>query len=392
MERGEKPAAGFERIAQHRPRSETDFLSSIASARQEAHTLFELSQDLGNSLSLDETLSLVSVRLRRLVPYDSFVTFVRKNDLLVPEFVSGDNFRLLSSLEIPVGEGLCGWVARNAKPIINGNPAVESGYATGSTKVAELRSALVVPLESVSGLVGVLALYRTEVDAFTSDHLRVLQVITSKVALSIENALKYRQAETSATSDYLTGLPNARALFMHLDSEVARCSRENSTVVVMVCDLNGFKQINDQYGHLEGDKTLRVFAGLLREVCREYDYVARMGGDEFVIISPNMTQAAIEKKMRLVSSLAQQAGRQVCGRDLLSSSVGTATYPKDGTDAERLLAAADRNMYSDKQRHHEHPSSSVDVAGNLVRAIPVLAPSMFARTDDHHRPTYTGRS
>ena len=105
VERGDEPAAGFERNSGRRMGSDTDFLSSIASARHEAHTLFELSQDLGNSLSLDETMSLVSVRLRKLVPYDSFVAFVRKGDFMVPEFVSGDNFRLLSSLEIPVGEG-----------------------------------------------------------------------------------------------------------------------------------------------------------------------------------------------------------------------------------------------------------------------------------------------
>jgi diguanylate cyclase (GGDEF)-like protein/putative nucleotidyltransferase with HDIG domain len=366
--RGEKPAAGFERNSNRRPRSDTDFLSSIASARQEAHTLFELSQDLGNSLSLDETLSLVSVRLRKLVPYDSFVAFVRKGNLLIPEFVSGDNFRLLSSLEIPVGEGLCGWVAQNAKPIIIGNPAVEPVYATGVKRLTELRSALVVPLEAISGLVGVLALYQTEADAFTSDHLRVLQVITSKVALSIENALKYRQAETSATSDYLTGLPNARALFMHLDSEVARCKRENSTVVVMVCDLNGFKQINDRYGHLEGDKALKLFANSLREICREYDYVARMGGDEFVIVVSNMTTSAIAQRAELVSALAQEAGRQVCGKDLLSSSVGAAFYPQDGLDAEQLLAEADRKMYASKQLHYEHPTmaSPLEVRSALV--------------------------
>jgi diguanylate cyclase (GGDEF)-like protein/putative nucleotidyltransferase with HDIG domain len=354
VERGEKPAAGFELNSNHRRGSETDFLSSIASARQEAHTLFELSQDLGNSLSLDETLSLVSVRLRKLVPYDSIVTFVRKGNLLVPEFVSGDNFRLLSSLEIPVGEGLCGWVAQNSKPIINGNPAVEPGFAQDSRKVTELRSALAVPLVGVNGLVGVLALYQTEADAFTSDHLRVLQVITSKVALSIENALKFRQVECSATSDYLTGLPNARALFVHLDRELARCKRENSTVVVMVCDMDGFKQINDCYGHLEGDKTLKLFANLMREVCREYDYVARMGGDEFVVIAPNMTSDAVREKSILLSALAQKAGRRVCGKDLLSLSVGAAFYPQDGLDAEQLLAEADRKMYAAKQLHHEH--------------------------------------
>jgi diguanylate cyclase (GGDEF)-like protein/putative nucleotidyltransferase with HDIG domain len=371
VERGEKPAAGFERNFTHRRGSEAGFLSSIASARQEAQTLFELSQDLGNSLSLDETLSLVSVRLRRLIPYDSIVAFVRSGDLLIPEFVSGDNFRLLSSLKIPVGEGLCGWVAQNSRPILNGNPAVEPGYVTDARRITELRSALAVPLEGVNGLVGVLALYQTEADAFTSDHLRILQVITSKVALSMENALKYRQAESSATSDYLTGLPNARALFMHLDQEIARCKRENSTVAIMVCDMDGFKQINDSYGHPEGDKTLKLFANLLREVCREYDYVARMGGDEFVIVAPNMTPSPVSERAILLSALAQQAGRQVCGKDLLSLSVGAAFYPSDGADAEQLLAEADRKMYSAKQLHYEHPDLDPPSSGQRTRPLSV---------------------
>jgi diguanylate cyclase (GGDEF)-like protein/putative nucleotidyltransferase with HDIG domain len=355
VERGERPAAGFERTSPRRRRgSEADFLSSIASARQEAQTLFELSQDLGNSLSLDETLSLVSVRLRKLIPYDSFATFVLKGDMLVPEFVSGENYRTFSALEIPVGEGLCGWVAQNAKPIVNGNPAVEPGYTRDPKRLTELRSALALPLEGINGLVGVLALYQVESDAFTNDHLRILQVITSKVALSIENALKYRQAESSATTDYLTDLPNARSLFMHLDQELARCRRERSALAVMVCDMDGFKQINDRYGHLEGDKTIKLFAGMLREVCREYDYVARMGGDEFVIIAPHMTPSAAAEKALLLNALAQEAGRRVCGKDLLSLSVGTAFYPQDGTDAEHLLAEADRKMYAVKQVHHEH--------------------------------------
>jgi len=353
VERGEKPAAGFERNSNPLQIGESDFLSSIASARQEAQALFELSQELGNSLSLDETLSLLSIRLRKLIPYDSIVAFVQKGNLLVPEFVSGDNFRLLSSLEVPVGEGLCGWVARNSQPIINGNPAVEPGYAQDPKRGAELRSVLAVPLEGINRLVGVLALYQTEADAFTSDHLRVLQVITSKVALSIENALKYRQAESSASSDYLTGLPNARALFMHLNQELARCKRENSTVVVMVCDIDEFKQINDHYGHLEGDKALKLFAKLMREVCRDYDYLARMGGDEFVIVAPNMTPDAVREKAILLSAMAQQAGCQVCGKDLLSLSVGAAFYPQDGPDAEQLLAEADREMYVAKQLHYD---------------------------------------
>jgi len=354
VRRGDGPASGLENSVSE-GRLESDFLSSIASARQEAQALFELSQGLGNSLSLDETLSLVSVRLRKLVPYDSIVTFVRKGDLLVPAFVGGDNFRLLSSLQIVVGEGLSGWVAQHAKPIINGNPAVETGYVEDSTRDVELRSALAVPLDGVNGLVGVLTLYRTAANAFNGDNLRVLQVITSKVALSVANALKYSQAETSAISDYLTGLPNARALFVQLERELQRCERESSTTAVLVCDLDGFKQINDRYGHLDGDKTLKIFAKLLAAAFRPYDIVARMGGDEFVIIATNMSADAVTKKTTLLEAIAQQAGRQVCGLDLLSLSVGAAFYPQDGSDAEQLLAEADRKMYAAKQLHHATP-------------------------------------
>ena len=124
----------------------------------------------------------------------------------MPEHVNGDNFRLFSSLRIPVGQGLSGWVAHNKKPIINGNPSVEPGYLNDPTKFSTLRSALAVPLEGVAGSIGVLALYHGETDAFTSDHLRILLAVSSKMALSIENALKYEQAENSATTDYLTDL------------------------------------------------------------------------------------------------------------------------------------------------------------------------------------------
>ena len=353
VEQGDKPAAGFEYSSRRWASGDVDFLSSIASAQHEAQTLFELSQDLGCSLRLDETLSLISVKLRKLIPYDSIVTFVLEGENLVPEFVSGDNFRAFSALKIPVGEGLCGWVARNSKPIINGNPGVEPGYASDKEQLIELRSALAVPLEGMSGLIGVLALYKSDADAFTSDHLRVLQAVTNKVALTVENAMRFLQSEQIATTDYLTGLPNSRALFMHLDRELARCAREKSTLAVMVCDLNGFKRINDNYGHLEGDRTLKLFGKLLRETFREYDYVARMGGDEFVVVALNLSREVAWKKASVLNDLAQQAGREICCKELTSLSVGTAFYPEDGVDAEKLLADADRKMYAIKKRYHD---------------------------------------
>jgi diguanylate cyclase (GGDEF)-like protein/putative nucleotidyltransferase with HDIG domain len=353
VERGLAPATGFERTEpSHGSNENADFLTSIASARQEAQTMFELSQDLGVSLSLSETLSVLSMRLRRMIPYDSIAVFVNRNGWLLAELVSGENFRMLSSLKIRVGEGLCGWVAENCKPIVNGNPQVEAGYVVDPAKHTTLQSALVVPLEGLNGVVGVLAMYHANRDAFTPDHLRILLAVASKVALSVENALKYQQAESSATTDYLTGLPNARSLFVHLAQEVARCRRTKTPLSVMVCDIDGFKQINDSFGHLEGDKLLREFSTRLKEACRGYDYVARMGGDEFVISAPGLTpEAAMEKAQRL-NQAAIEAGRHVCGRELITLSVGSAFCPDDGYDVERLLSEADRRMYSMKQIHH----------------------------------------
>jgi diguanylate cyclase (GGDEF)-like protein/putative nucleotidyltransferase with HDIG domain len=364
VRRGAAPAAGFEKgpeptmIGQA---DNTDFLTSIASARQEAQTMFELSQDLGVSLSLSETLSLLSMRLRRLIPYDSIAVFVNRNGWLLPELVSGENFRMLSSLKIRVGEGLCGWVAENCKPIVNGNPQVEAGYVVDQEKHTTLQSALAVPLEGLNDVVGVLAMYHASRDAFTPDHLRILLAVASKVALSVENTLKYQQAESSATTDYLTGLPNARSLFMHLAQELARCRRNKAALAVLVCDVDGFKQINDSFGHLEGDKLLREFSVRLKEACRGYDYVARMGGDEFVITAPGLTpEAAKEKAMRL-NQIAVEAGLHTCGREIITLSVGTAFFPEDGFDAERLLAEADRRMYSMKHIHHAAAAAAQQV-------------------------------
>ncbi len=127
-----------------------------------------------------------------------------------------------------------------------------------------------------------------------------------------------------------------------------------------VCDLDNFKQINDLYGHLEGDKLLRDFAVQLKEICRCYDYVARMGGDEFVLVAPGLSAEAASEKARLLNLLAVEAGRKIAGRDLVGMSVGTAFCPEDGFDIKCLLAEADRRMYSMKKLHHSEPAPDCD--------------------------------
>jgi diguanylate cyclase (GGDEF)-like protein/putative nucleotidyltransferase with HDIG domain len=352
VERGDAPAAGFEthKATATGTAHQVNFLASIAAARQEVQNLYELTQDLGNSLSLNETLSLLSIRLKRMIPYDALAIYVQREDVLRPEYVTGENYRLFSTLEIPMGQGLSGWVAENRKPIINGNPAVEPGYMNDSTRITTMRAALSVPLVGVKGPVSVLTLYHTERDAFTKDHLRILMAVASKLALAVENALKYQQAESSAATDYMTSLPNARSLFLHLDAEISRCRRQESPLAVLVCDLNGFKQVNDRFGHLEGNRILRIVAAKFKDCCREYDYVARMGGDEFVLVMPGVRLDSLGPTLQRLRTAANEAGREVCKEDILSLSIGHSLYPEDGADAEQLLSEADRRMYSAKQQ------------------------------------------
>ncbi len=361
IERGLAPAAGFEAsngspavaAAAAEP---VNFLNLIAGARQEVQALFEISQDLGNSLSLDETLSVLDVRLRRIIPHHSLAVWMVRGDELTPEYVNGEDCRLFSSLQIPMGQGLSGWVAENGKPIVNGNPSVEPSYLNDKTLTSALRSAVALPLEGANGTLGVLTLYHMERDAFTKDHLRLLMAIAPKIGMSIENALRFQQAESSATTDYLTSLPNARSLFLQLDAEVSRARRTNQPLTVVVLDLDELKAINDRYGHLEGNRLLREVAAGLKSNCREYDYVARMGGDEFVVLIAGVKQADAEQRVEEFRRVVAGIGIQSFDKPL-SASIGVAHFPADGADAERLLAEADRLMYQQKRARKTNRAS-----------------------------------
>jgi len=278
-------------------------------------------------------------------------------------YASGDDASLFSSLEIPLGEGISGWVTQNNKPIVNGNPSVEPGYLNEPTKFSVHRSALSVPLPGIQGVVGALTLYHREGGAFTRDHLRVLLAVSSKAGLTIENALRFVNAEETALTDGLTGLPNARSLFLRLAAELDEAQRGGMRLAVLVADMDGFKRVNDEYGHAAGNRVLEKTANALREAIRKGDYAARVGGDEFILLLPNTEPGVIQARMEEMNRLVANAGREVCRADFLRLSIGAAFYPEDGTDAEELLAKADSRMYEMKRWHHNQSTT----AGNLTK-------------------------
>jgi diguanylate cyclase (GGDEF)-like protein len=214
-----------------------------------------------------------------------------------------------------------------------------------------------------------LALYRAERDAFSKENLRILIAISSKVAMAIENALSHRLLETSITTDYLTNLPNARSLFLFLDQEVSRSRREQTALAVVVCDLDGFKQVNDRFGHLAGNKVLRQVADGLRVACEAQDYIARMGGDEFVVLIPGGDGDALDSRIERIRDVARLAGETTPEPCHLSLSVGIAIYPQDGADAEELLAESDRRMYKSKRLRKKQPAPMLTAEPVITAAV-----------------------
>ena len=366
--KGDAPAAGLQTSAAGDP-GQPDALFSVATAWQEAQNLHELTEGRGSSLNLHETLAVLDSRLRRLIPYDAIAVYVRHEDRLVPRYVSGENMRLFSALRIPVGQGLSGWVAATGKPLINGNPSVEPGYLNDPSKFSTLRSALAIPLENAAGISGVLALYHLGSDAFNKDHLRILLALKPKVSLIVENALEPLRDAVPATTDGLTALPNARSLFLHLEGELARCQGTYSELAVLFAGLDGFKQVNDRFGYLEGNKVLKLVAAGLNECCRQDDYVARMVGDEFALVLPGLKIEHLPKKLMALEEVVVESGLAVCGERLLNISVGAVFYPENGVDAEGLLAEAERRMYLVKRRLKKAAPSDTSGLANLAAEI-----------------------
>jgi hypothetical protein len=195
--KGSAPAAGFETEA---PRVgaalQHPVAQALAKGRKNADSTLELPAAGLCSLQWEEALTVAALRIRRLISYDAMALCVCADDFVRVKFASGEDGFELESLAVRQGQGLVGWVAEVGKPILNGNPAVEPGYFKREGTPG-LSSALALPLVNAGSVVGVVALYRRERDAFAADELvSLLELCPALASLLLEIELPDR-VETS---------------------------------------------------------------------------------------------------------------------------------------------------------------------------------------------------
>jgi diguanylate cyclase (GGDEF)-like protein len=217
-----------------------------------------------------------------------------------------------------------------------------------------------LPLFKDDVLLGALSVYSMELEQYSDDHMRLLETVTRLASDALGNAMQHAEAESNALTDPLTGLPNARYLALRFEEEAARARRTDRAFQVVMLDLDEFKNVNDTYGHKAGDKMLREVAHLISGQLREYDFLARYGGDEFVALVQEVVGAQVEDLcLRIesaVSKFSMAVGKNRFAR--VGISVGTATFGVDGETLDQLVVAADNEMYRVKSSHRS--SRNVD--------------------------------
>lgn len=325
---------------------------NIALAHQEIYTLYEIAQTMGTSLSVSDTMALISSKLARIIPWSGCALFVQERDAeyLHCRFATGLDAPHLLQMRVRVGEGLSGWVALHRETFVGTSPDVKFG-SPGLDAPVTTRSAIVCPLEMTGRFIGSLALFHTEAGLYTDDHRRLLARVAEQAAAVVSNAMVFEEAQEASLTDPLTGLPNRRSLTARLQSEVARAQRQGEPLAVIAIDLDGFKQVNDTYGHGSGDRVLRTVAATLVNGLRSTDLCVRCGGDEFIAVLTNCGQADAETKRRELQRAIESVVISIdAGQVTAGISAGAAVYPEDGATSEDLLATADRRMYEDKAK------------------------------------------
>jgi len=355
-------------MAQTRERGCYMAYDQIKSAHQEVYALYEIARTFGSSLDVKNTVEILVDKVGHVVPFDTCVVYLydELKGYATAAHVSGRNAKSLAVRRVAPGEGVTGFALANRSPINQLHPSLD---LAGLEFECEYRSMASLPLFKDEMLLGAVSVYSAELDSYTDDHMRLLETVTRLASDALSNAMHHAEAESNALTDPLTGLPNARYIALRFDEEASRARRTGRPFQVVMLDLDDFKIVNDTFGHKVGDKMLREMGRIIQSQLREYDFMARYAGDEFVAIVQELVGNQVEDLRSRIETAVSEFSLKIRGNGeaRVGISIGTATFGNEGETLDQLLVAADQAMYRAKSSHKlEKVSREIAVPESIV--------------------------
>ncbi|MDP2660610.1 MAG: diguanylate cyclase [Dehalococcoidia bacterium] len=320
---------------------------------QELESLMSMTREMASTLDLNEVLDrTLAIMCRQIGASNGFVCLIdeEQSRLTTMAFWGSEAAVLRKAWKWNVGEGVVGWVALHQQGIVCDDVSADRRISNSSGADLGYRSIVAAPLRVKETLLGVVAAVSKETAAFTGADLRLLTAYASEGSMALEHALLHQEVRKQASTDDLTHLTNRRYFYMRLEEELKRARRYGHPISLLFLDVDDLKQVNDRYGHLQGDELLRHVGSTLTAVLRGSDVAARFGGDEFVILLPETGREEASRAAERLLAQAAPCPLLTGGSIPLSMSIGVSWLPMDGSYDVDLLRLADEAVYRAKQQ------------------------------------------
>jgi diguanylate cyclase (GGDEF)-like protein len=313
----------------------------------------QLTRSLTSSFDLNTILRTILEHMERIIEAELWTMLMLDENTqeLYYALAGGGEQPTLSELRVKVGEGVAGWVVEHGETLIVPEAQFDARVEREpGMKPQRVRSLIAIPLRGRKGTHGAIEIFNPRAEQMTDYVIAFLHILADHAAIAIENAHDVARIQQLTITDDTTGLYNVRHLYDVLTRELKRGGRERKPVSLAFLDLDRFKTVNDQHGHLIGSELLAQAGQRLQELSRKQDWCFRYGGDEFVIVMPETTsKAALAQATVLLRALMETEFRMKGGLRLrVSASVGLATAPDDATSVHGVIGAADARMYAVK--------------------------------------------
>jgi diguanylate cyclase (GGDEF)-like protein len=341
-------------LNQKRPSHEVQ--RRVARAPNKYNVLLRIIKVANDTLDPSKVLQLIMDNVQKLIPCEAWSILLLKEGQNVLKFErargAGASGLMYSTLK--VGEGIAGWVAKNRKAVIVNDAECDPRFNSKFDRAINFRtkSILCVPLISRNRLLGVVELINKKgrTYRFSKRDLQTASTLLGPIAVSLHNALLFKEGQKLAITDDLTKLYNNRFVNNFLTDWTNKPSTSVRNASLIFLDLDGFKTVNDRYGHLVGGRTLVEVGQIIFSNVRKKDVVARYGGDEFIVILPDTGSEealVIAEKIRL--AIRNYDFMKALAKEIhLSASFGISVFPLHGRTVTELIQKADNAMYTVK--------------------------------------------